>query len=494
MSAITGMGAGLTALMAVYLIGLIKRGAVPRNAAADWSEKCLRPFYPAGAVLWNWYESVLKRRQKDSQREIRQRLRRLFVRDNVEEDYKRFQVKRFACAWLLAVMGLVVGIGTEAAQLCRSGREITNLDRPGAGESSRIYQLEAEGEWEGRMAAELSVNPREYTGQQLEQLFEETYMQALEQLPGENQSLDQVEVRLDFLESGPPGIRCRWTPERWEYIDHSGEIVAEDIPEEGIITYVTLELSYGTEQTEYQIPCRIVRSLLSEDDRLKGELAAALKEKETEDPYSEKISLPGSYGGIPLSFYPAEKNRNGLLIAGMGLLTAVLYCCGHTQKLKEREEERNRQMMADYPDILSKLTVLIGAGFTVRGAWEKIALNYSRQVEAGTGKRRFAYEEMLYACRGMQGGQPELQAYKNFGKRCGLQSYRKLTMLLEQNLKKGGRDLTARLRAETDEAFSTRLHQAKREGEKAGTKLMIPMFLMFILVLILIMVPAAMAF
>ena len=150
-------------------------------------------------------------------------------------------------------------------------------------------------------------------------------------------------------------------------------------------------------------------------------------------------------------------------------------------------------MMADYPDILSKLTVLIGAGFTVRGAWERIALNYRRQVENGTGRRRYAYEEMLYACRGMQGGQSELHAYKSFGKRCGLQPYRKLTVLLEQNLKRGGRDLSERLRSETDEAFSARLHQARRDGEKAGTKLMIPMFLMFILVLILIMVPAAMA-
>ena len=493
MLAIAGMGAGLAALMVIYLTGLIKGGAASRSTAENRNAKCLRFFYPAGAVVWNWYERLLKRRQNGPQREIRQRLRRLFVRDDVEEDYKGFQIRRFTCAWLLAVAGLIVGIGAETVQLCRSGREITDLERPGAGSGSRIYQLEAEGGWEGRMAAELSVNPQEYTKQQLEQLFEETYTRALEQLPGENQSLDQVEGQLDFLESGPPGIRCRWTPERWEYIDHSGVIVAEDIPEEGIITYVTLELSYGTEQTEYQIPCRIVRSSLSEEDLLKGELAAALKEKETEDPYGEKITLPGTYDGMPLSFYPAGKNRNGLLIAGMGLLIAVLYCCGHTQKLKEREEERNRQMTADYPEILSKLTVLIGAGFTVRGAWEKIALNYSKQVETGMGKRRYAYEEMLYACRGMQGGQPELQAYKSFGKRCGLQPYRKLTMLLEQNLKKGGRDLTVRLRTETDEAFSARLHQAKREGEKAGTKLMIPMFLMFILVLILIMVPAAMA-
>lgn len=492
MFAVTGMGAGLAVLMAVYLTGLIKKAATFQNAAVDRHEKFFQLFYPAGAMLWSWYEKIL-RRQNGPQKEIRQSLRRLSVRDDVEEAYKHFQMKRFTCAWLLAVMCLIVGITVEMMQLYRSGQEITDLDRPGAGSGSRLYQLEAEGAWEGRKAAEFSVSPKEYTEQQLEQLFEETYIQALKQLPGENESLDQVTGKLDLLESGPPGVQCRWTPERWEYIDHSGAVVAQDIPVDGIITYVTLELSYGEQKAEYQIPCRIIRPSLSEDDLLEGELAAMLKEKEGEDPYSEKITLPDSYDGMPLSFYLAGKRRNGLLIAGLGLLAAVLYCCSHTQRLKEQEKERNQQMTADYPDILSKLTVLIGAGFTVRGAWEKIALNYSRQVEAGTGKRRYAYEEMLYACRGMQGGQPELQAYKSFGKRCALQPYRKLTMLLEQNLKKGGRDLTARLRAETDEAFSARLHQAKRDGEKAGTKLMIPMFLMFILVLVLIMVPAAMA-
>lgn len=489
-----GMGAGLAALGVIYLIGLIKGRAILQNAAGDRNERFLRLFYPAGILLWSWYEKAVRRRQNGPQREIRQRLRRLFVRDDVEEAYQCFQVKRFTIVWILAVAGLIVGLAVETAQLYRSGQEITNLDRPGAGESSKIYQLEAEGAWEGRKTAEFSVSPQKYTKEQLEQLFEETYAQAFKQLPGENESLDQVEGQLDFLESGPPGIQCRWTPERWEYIDHSGMVVAEDIPKDGIITYITLELSYGEQKMEYQIPCRIMPPSVTDNDLLEKELETVLKEKEAEDPFSERIALPGSYDGKPLSFYLVGKRQNGLLVAGMGLLVAVLYCCSHTQKLKEREEERNQQMMADYPDILSKLTVLIGAGFTVKGAWEKIALNYGRQVEAGIGKKRYAYEEMLYACRGMQGGQSELQAYKSFGKRCALQPYRKLTMLLEQNLKKGGRDLTTRLRAETDEAFSARLHQAKRDGEKAGTKLMIPMFLMFILVLILIMVPAAMAF
>lgn len=156
-----GMGAGLAALGIIYLIGLIKRRAILQNAAGDRNERFFRLFYPAGILLWSWYEKAVRRRQNGPQREIRQKLRRLFVRDDVEEAYQCFQVKRFTIVWILAVAGLIVGLAVETAQLYRSGQEITNLDRPGAGESSKIYQLEAEGAWEGRKTAEFSVSPPE---------------------------------------------------------------------------------------------------------------------------------------------------------------------------------------------------------------------------------------------------------------------------------------------------------------------------------------------
>jgi hypothetical protein len=44
------------------------------------------------------------------------------------------------------------------------------------------------------------------------------------------------------------------------------------------------------------------------------------------------------------------------------------------------------------------------------------------------------------------------------------------------------------------EAFEERKETAKRLGEEAGTKLLIPMMIMLVLVLVIIMVPAFQAF
>ena len=55
-------------------------------------------------------------------------------------------------------------------------------------------------------------------------------------------------------------------------------------------------------------------------------------------------------------------------------------------------------------------------------------------------------------------------------------------------------DLRETLRLEMADAFEQRKHQAKRMGEKAGTKLLIPLFLLLAVVMAMITVPAWIAF
>ena len=64
---------------------------------------------------------------------------------------------------------------------------------------------------------------------------------------------------------------------------------------------------------------------------------------------------------------------------------------------KRKEAERRRQMLFDYAGIVSKLSLLLGAGMNISLAWEKIALTYRRKRENGEIKLRYAYEEMLSA-------------------------------------------------------------------------------------------------
>ena len=66
--------------------------------------------------------------------------------------------------------------------------------------------------------------------------------------------------------------------------------------------------------------------------------------------------------------------------------------------------------------------------------------------------------------------------------------------MLTQNLKKGSKGLLELLEQESSEAFEERRRRARAEGEKAGTKLLLPMMLMLGVVFLLILVPAFLSF
>ena len=68
--------------------------------------------------------------------------------------------------------------------------------------------------------------------------------------------------------------------------------------------------------------------------------------------------------------------------------------------------------------------------------------------------------------------------------------YIRFGALLSQNLRRGTKGLTDLLKMEAIQAFEERKTQARKLGEEAGTKLLLPMFLMLTVVLIIVIVPA----
>lgn len=131
---------------------------------------------------------------------------------------------------------------------------------------------------------------------------------------------------------------------------------------------------------------------------------------------------------------------------------------------------------------------------TIRLAWEKIANDYQWAVKQNRRKERPAYEEMSRTAAQLRSGGSESRAYGEFGKRCALQSYLKLGALLEQNQKTGAKSLKSALELEMVSAFEERKNLARRLGEEAGTKLLLPLFLLLGVVMVIIVVPAFLAF
>ena len=89
---------------------------------------------------------------------------------------------------------------------------------------------------------------------------------------------------------------------------------------------------------------------------------------------------------------------------------------------------------------------------------------------------------------------PEGKAYQEFGKACGLQPYLKLAGLLEQNRREGTKNLRGTMRLEMASAFEERKNLARKQGEEAGAKLLIPLFLMLGVVMAMVMAPALLSF
>ena len=158
----------------------------------------------------------------------------------------------------------------------------------------------------------------------------------------------------------------------------------------------------------------------------------------------------------------------------------------------EARKKREKQLQYDYADLVYQLMVFTGAGLTVSRAWKQIVNNYEKRLEHETSQPRAVYEEMEIALGEMENGLPESQAVSRFGERCQHNEYRRLSSILGQSRQTGMKNLQELLAQEMDTAWEQQKQAAKRLGEEAGTKLLLPLFLMLLVVMVLVMVPALM--
>ena len=130
-------------------------------------------------------------------------------------------------------------------------------------------------------------------------------------------------------------------------------------------------------------------------------------------------------------------------------------------------------------EVVSKLALLTNAGMILREAWELTA-------NAGEG---IFYEEMQTAVAEMKNGVSEMEAIRRFGIRCMMPEIKKFSATVIQGIQKGNSELSSMLQAQSAEVWNLRKQNVRRQGEKAASKLMIPIFMMFFGILIMVIIP-----
>lgn len=167
------------------------------------------------------------------------------------------------------------------------------------------------------------------------------------------------------------------------------------------------------------------------------------------------------------------------------LIVLVAVAVFTDNELNEKVKKRRISMQLDFPDFLNKLILLINAGMTVPRAWEKIVTDNKKQS--------ILYEELSLAIADIRAGKSEVSAYEDFAKRCRIPEITKFVSVVLQNIKKGNSEMVSILRFQASECWEMRKRTAKRLGEEASTKLLMPMMIMFVAILLIVTVPAILA-
>ena len=367
------------------------------------------------------------------------------------------------------------------------------INREDYGGNSVNHQLQMQIEGEKSENVEIQVSPRMYSEEEVQSLFRQAMNKLDQVILGENETADHVVKPLCFpqeLEGYPFAIS--WEPGRYDVMDMNGRInqdaVLEEDPEgEGVLVKITGILRYGTEEAAYNTQV-LVFADVEETETIRNQVLNAARQAEEVSREEKSFVLPERVNGRTVR-WRFRKESKVMPVLMLGAVICVFLVVQERQKKEKLRKDRKEQMLFDYPEIVSQFTMLMGAGMTAKNVWKKITADYCGQKERG-GRMREAYEEMVITLQEMQSGIPEAECYERFAARCGLVPYMKMGALLSQNLRKGAKGTSDMLKMEAIQAMEDRKSRARRLGEEAGVKLLLPMLLMLVIVLVIVVVPA----
>lgn len=387
---------------------------------------------------------------------------------------------------------LAVGFLLAAVTAHLDGKEENRSEiarnQPGQGALEKEYFVDVPGELED-YPLRLEIAEKKLTKAQKMTCLEKAERELDTLIAGSNPSKDEVTESLylpEYLQEG--AVEATYQFSDYEIFHADGTLHQQ--PQKPTLVKITAELICQGETCLYQFMVQALPREKSSQEKFAEKLTALVSaQNEAED--CSYVKLPDKLEGKEVVWRQRLVNRSLMMVFLAAVAAAGIF-------LREKEENRRkkaareRQMMIDYAGIVGKFSLLLGAGMNISLAWEKIALAYQKKREQGQIEKRYAYEEMLNTLYEIRDGVGELQAYENFGIRCQLSIYRRLSALIVQNVRKGAQGMQRLLEQEEWEAYEQRKAYAKQMGEEAGTKLLLPMGIMLAIVLAILVIPAGM--
>lgn len=426
-----------------------------------------------------------------SRRQLEDKLRILQPAISVSAQVREYYLARYRTILMVILAGVLICLAAWwRAHSNPRLMEGSYIWRNTYGEGDVPIELAAQIAGEEEEIFQYIVEERKYTKDEAEMLYQEATEDLPEVVRGQNNSLEDVRYNLDLVTrmEGYP-FEISWESSSYALVNTDGTVDNSKL-REGVIVMLTAHFRYEQLLWDHQMYVLVNPVIYTNKEMLRSRIEDLLHVQEERTGSEEAMVLPDSVESEPIVWREIIEDSSGYLLL-LVLFTAGFLYWGAGRELDRQLDRRKRELLLDYPEIVNKLALYMGAGMTIRNAFVKMGEDYKKQQKE---RRRYVYEEILITCNELQSGRSESESYDHFGRRCQVPVYMKLCTLLSQNIRKGSNDLMQMLRLEADNAFAERKNLAKKLGEEAGTKLLLPMMMMLCIVMVIIMIPAYFSF
>ena len=422
---------------------------------------------------------------------------KLFAQEKISSDFRKINIVSEANIKLMtheymvknAAICLVVGLVFNLISACScilyrylpqsSDNIIERAGYQGDIEPHDIY-MSVDGETSVYV---LQVSPVIYTKQEFKEQLERVYLELAEAMPEDNESLDSIYTDILLKSSDSTGaFDISWHSDYPEYVTSYGKVNRDGL-EQDMEVLLTADVTYQdySDSLSYTVTLKADKG---NDENNIDIVMRKLKEIEGNDREKQFIRLPDEVDGVSISLSPERKNK-ALYIMIFAIPACVLSAFLGKSRMMEKIKERDNMLRVLYPIFVNRLYLLLGTGMTLK--------NSMRQIVDDT-DNNILTKELSYTLREMDAGKDEAYAYEQLGCRLALPQYVRIMNHISQNLRLGTRDLRAMMEEEVHMSVNDRIEYAKKKGEEASTKLLIPMIILLAIVLVIIMIPAVMKF
>ncbi len=411
-------------------------------------------------------------------------MKELSVKDNFKKDRYLYMVEKISICLLIFAIALIIGICVSLSEK-DSVSVIKNLRRDAS--KSTTYEFNAQSENGEEETIIVDVNKKELRDRQIYEILEGMQDALVQKVLKDNKSADYVNKNLELItDFGKENVSIAWDISDSSIIGYDGTI-SDNIPEEGVIVDLTATMTLQDISQEYTFSVNVFPSI--EAKSIQSQIQKYVNENNI---YEDQVKLPDKINGEEINYYK-KFSSFGKWIFPAGIVLAIALFFLKDKDLKGQLEKRDTQMLLDYPEIVSKVLLYYEAGLSIKSTFERIVSDYKKVKEEDKEIFRYAYEELELTLTKMKSGVSDIAAIKEYGARCGLHCYIKFAGIVEQNLKRGAREMSYALKTEVANAMMERKNAALKSGSRISTKLLGPMIIMLVISMAIIMVPAFMS-